>query len=252
MKKNSRLLTQEEKEAKSLRRVKLMYALTLTSFVIPIVYIVIKMIFFSDSVNVNEAGYHSKADYILMIVECLLGCFVINIPMILSRRFKFELPTLLYSFYIIFLYCAIFLGEVQSFYYVIPGWDNILHTMSSMMTGFFGLMVVYILNRDEHTVVRLSPFFISLFAFAFSVMIGSLWEIYEFTFDGLLGLNMQKFMTAEGELLVGHDALRDTMKDIIVDALGAFVSSLIGYFAIKYEKTWFKPKLTEDKEDISE
>ena len=87
---------------------------------------------------------------------------------------------------------------------------------SSMMTGFFGLMVVTILNRNKHVTMDLSPFFLCLFAFCFSVTLGSLWEIYEFTADGLFGLNMQKFMTAQGELLVGHEALRDTMKDIIV------------------------------------
>lgn len=252
MKKNAHTLTAAEREAVAVRRNKIMYALTLASFVLPIIYIVIRMVFFSDSVSENEAGYHSHADYILMIVECLLGCLVINIPTLLSKRFKFEIPALLYTFYIVFLYCAIFLGEVRSFYYVIPGWDNNLHTMSSMMTGFFGLMVVYILNRDEHVVVKLSPFFIALFAFTFSVTIGSLWEIYEFSFDGLLGLNMQKFMKADGTQLVGHDALRDTMKDIIVDALGALVSSVIGYIAIKFEKNWFKPKLTDSAEAAKE
>ena len=248
MKKPKKAMTQAEKDAATAKRARIMYVFTLISFILPIVFIVIRMVFFSDSVDENEAGYHSKADYILMIVECLLGCLVINIPTILSRRFKFEIPVVLYTFYIIFLYCAIFLGEVRSFYYVIPGWDNILHTMSSVMLGFFGLMVVYILNRDEHVMVKLSPFFISLFAFSFAVTIGSLWEIYEFSFDGLLGLNMQKFMTADGVVLSGHDALRDTMKDIIVDTIGALASSTIGYFSIKYEKSWFKPKLTGDSD----
>ena len=144
----------------------------------------------------NKAGYHSHADYVLMLVQCILGVIVMHIPSLLAKRFKFEPPVVLYTLYIIFLYCAIFLGEVRSFYYLIPHWDVILHSMSSIMTGFFGLMVVYILNRDEHLVVKLSPFFISLFAFSFSVTIGSLWEIYEFSFDGLLGLNMQKFMNS--------------------------------------------------------
>ena len=90
MKKNAHTLTAAEREAKAVRRNKIMYALTLASFVLPIIYIVIRMVFFSDSVSENEAGYHSHADYILMIVECLLGCFVINIPTLLSKRFKFE------------------------------------------------------------------------------------------------------------------------------------------------------------------
>ncbi|MDY3772985.1 MAG: hypothetical protein SO002_08270, partial [Candidatus Faecousia sp.] len=175
------------------------------SFLVPIVYLILRLIFGGGSSN--EAGYHSDSDYLLMLMQCILGLVTIHLPSILERRLRFELPGLLYGFYIVFLYCAIFLGEVRSFYYLFPRWDSILHFFSSMMTGFFGLMVVTILNRDRHVSMNLSPLFVCLFAFCFSVTIGSLWEIYEFLGDGLFGLNMQKFMTAQGELLVGHDAL---------------------------------------------
>ena len=225
---------------------KLIYILVMASFIIPIIFLIVMMAAAPEAEN--EAGYHSHADYVLMLVQCILGVIVMHIPSLLAKRFKFEPPVVLYTLYIIFLYCAIFLGEVRSFYYLIPHWDVILHSMSSIMTGFFGLMVVYILNRDEHLVVKLSPFFISLFAFSFSVTIGSLWEIYEFSFDGLLGLNMQKFMTEDGTLLIGRAALLDTMKDIIVDTLGALFASVIGYFSIKHEKSWFVPELTGDNE----
>ena len=236
------------KKERSARLTKILYTLVLLSFILPIGFIIVRLIF-SPDVSENAAGYHSRADYVLMLVECLLGIIVIHIPSMLAKRFEFKLPTLLYILYIVFLYCAIFLGEVRSFYYIIPHWDTILHTMSSIMTGFFGVMVVYILNRDEHVVVKLSPFFISLFAFSFAVTIGSLWEIYEYTFDGILGLNMQKFATSEGVNLVGHEALRDTMKDIIVDALGALCASVIGYISIKFEKPWFKPELTDEESE---
>ena len=91
-----------------------------------------------------------------------------------------------------------------------------------------------------------------LFAFCFSVTIGSLWEIYEFIGDGLFGLNMQKFMTAQGELLVGHNALRDTMKDIIVDVLGALLASVIGMISIRRGTRWYIPTLTRSEEEAEE
>ena len=79
---------------------------------------------------------------------------------------------------------------------------------------------------------------------------GVLWEIYEFSFDGLLGLNMQKFALENGANLVGRMALRDTMKDLIVDSVGAFIVSLIGYISIKYKKGWLdKLLITKVKED---
>ena len=220
------------------------------SFLVPIVYLILRLIFGGGSSN--EAGYHSDSDYLLMLMQCILGLVTIHLPSILERRLRFELPGLLYGFYIVFLYCAIFLGEVRSFYYLFPRWDSILHFFSSLMTGFFGLMVVTILNRDRHVSMNLSPLFVCLFAFCFSVTIGSLWEIYEFLGDGLFGLNMQKFMTAQGELLVGHDALRDTMKDIIVDVLGALLASVIGMISIRRGTRWYIPTLTRSEEEAEE
>ena len=220
------------------------------SFLVPIVYLILRLIFGGGSSN--EAGYHSDSDYLLMLMQCILGLVTIHLPSILERRLRFELPGLLYGFYIVFLYCAIFLGEVRSFYYLFPRWDSILHFFSSMMTGFFGLMVVTILNRDRHVSMNLSPLFVCLFAFCFSVTIGSLWEIYEFLGDGLFGLNMQKFMTAQGELLVGRDALRDTMKDIIVDVLGALLASVIGMISIRRGTRWYIPTLTRSEEEVQE
>lgn len=217
------------------------------SFLVPIVYLILRMVFGGG--EQASAGMHSESDYVLMLMQCVLGLITIHLPGILERRLRFELPGLLYGFYIVFLYCAIFLGEVRSFYYLVPKWDSVCHFFSSMMTGFFGLMVVTILNRNKHVTMDLSPFFLCLFAFCFSVTLGSLWEIYEFTADGLFGLNMQKFMTAQGELLVGHEALRDTMKDIIVDVLGALLASAIGMFSIHHGLSWFVPVLAEEKEE---
>ena len=169
---------------------------------------------------------------------------MVHIPSFLEKRLKFELPTVLYVLYLIFLYCAITLGEVRSFYYTIPHWDVFLHAFSSVMTGLFGYMLITIINRNDKLVVQLSPLFVAMFAFCFSVMIGAVWEVYEFTFDGLLGLNMQKFALADGTQLTGHLALADTMKDIIVDILGAMVASAVGYFSLKFDKHWLKITLT--------
>ena len=176
----------------------------------------------------------------------------------MKQKFKKSFPKLLYIFvllgfivpiifivpYLIFLYCAITLGEVRSFYYIIPHWDVFLHVFSSMMTGLFGYMLITIINRNERLVVQLSPIFVAMFAFCFSVMIGAVWEVYEFTFDGLLGLNMQKFALADGTELSGHLALTDTTKDIFVDILGALAASAVGYISLRFDKHWLKITLT--------
>lgn len=227
---------------------KFLYISVTLSFLVPIVYLVLRMIF-GGSGSTSEAGFHSESDYLLMLMQCVLGLVTIHLPSILERKFRFELPSLLYGFYIVFLYCAIFLGEVRSFYYLVPQWDSVCHFCSSMMMGFFGLMVGTILNRDRHLAVSLSPFFVCLFAFCFSVALGAVWEIYEFAADGLFGMNMQKFMLADGTVLAGHAALADTMKDIIVDVLGSLLASTIGYFSIRKGDGWYIPTLTDEKEN---
>ncbi|HBD64559.1 MAG TPA: hypothetical protein DC038_09010 [Clostridiales bacterium] len=77
---------------------------------------------------------------------------------------------------------------------------------------------------------HLSPFFVALFAFCFALASGAVWEIYEFLADCVLGTNMQKFMLGDGTVLVGQAALRDTMTDLIVDALSSLTVTVIGYY----------------------
>lgn len=230
-----------DNEIKQRRLNRFLYCSVTASFILPIIFLILRMIF--SNIPSNEAGYHSNADYILMMIQCFLGLIVINLPTFLARKLRFELPLTLYGMYIVFLYCAIFLGEVRSFYYVIPFWDSILHAFSSLMLGFFGYMVITILLRDEHIVMSLTPTFTAIFSFCFALSIGAIWEIYEYVFDGLLGLNMQKFMTVDGTLLIGHAALSDTMKDIVIDAIGALTATVIGSFAIRHDRSWIQPKL---------
>ncbi|MBQ6846362.1 MAG: hypothetical protein IJO61_04450 [Oscillospiraceae bacterium] len=184
--------------------------------------------------NISDADIHThfRSDYILMLLQCFLGLIVLGLPRLLERKWSFEIPNYMTTLYFIFLYCAIYLGEVHNFYYVIPHWDDILHAFSGAMLGALGFSLVSILNDSEKTKVSLSPLFVALFAFCFALAAGAFWEIYEFIGDGLFGLNMQKFRLADGYILSGHAALSDTMYDIIIDALAAFTVSVIGYLSL--------------------
>lgn len=226
--------TREERAA---RTIKILYWATLISFLVPVVFLIWQIVITRPE-DVYDESYRSRADYVLMLVQCLLGIIVLHVPGILTHRFNIAIPNMLYILYILFLYCAIFLGEVRNFYYVIPHWDIILHAFSSVMTGLFGFMVVAVLNRSTRTPVQLSTFFVALFAFAFAAMVGTLWEIYEFVFDGMLGMNMQKFLLEDGTALIGRDALADTMEDIIVDCIGALCATVFGYASLKHQKGW--------------
>jgi uncharacterized membrane protein YjdF len=131
--------------------------------------------------------------------------------------------------FVVFLYCAIVLGEVRNFYFKVPHWDSILHTFSGAMLGSVGFQIIDTLNYSKKVRIHLSNQFVAVFAFCFALALGAVWEIYEFSLDSILGLNMQKYALENGVALVGADALKDTMKDLIVDALGAAIVVISGY-----------------------
>lgn len=209
------------------------------TLILSVIYSLVRVIITPD---VPAADYaHGRSDYILMFIQCLLGLVVLSLPSIVGKKWHVTIPNFIYIMYYLFLYCAIFLGEVLDFYYIIPHWDTILHFFSGAMLGALGFILVSWLNDSEMIRVSLTPFFVALFAFCFALSCGAAWEIYEYVFDGLLGLNMQKFTTAEGVVLAGHEALSDTMKDIIVDALAAFLMASIGYSKLKAD-IWLDKK----------
>lgn len=184
----------------------------------------------------SQPGERCRSDYVLMLLQCCLGLVVMFLPNMLEKKWTWPITDAMYILYFLFLYCAIYLGEVRNFFYVVPHWDTWLHTFSGGMLGALGFIVVDRLNRVEGVPVRLSPGFVCLFALCFAVTVGVFWEIYEFTFDGLLGLNMQKFRLENGTQLVGRAALQDTMKDLIVDVAGAAVSVLLGYLSSRRQQ----------------
>ena len=97
---------------------RVIYTLVLLSFILPVGYLIYRLIFWDEAAA--QALERTRADYALMLLQCLLGIVVIHLPTFLTRRFRFELPAALYIMYILFLYGAIFLGEVRSFYYTVP------------------------------------------------------------------------------------------------------------------------------------
>lgn len=227
-----------------------LYWAVMASFVFSLIYVPLRAIL--------DEAYRENTEYRIMIFQTLFGLIVVNLPSFLTRKFMWHIPKAFSIIFMIFLWGAIFAGEVWEFYYRIPLWDDILHLISSMMAGALGFSLIDILNNDRrHNIVNLSPFFVSVFSVAFAVLIGALWEIYEYTFDGILGLNMQKFAIESantGEILQnldGRDALEDTMTDLIVDTLGAMIIATFGYISLKLKKGWldtFKVEIARKNE----
>ena len=151
----------------------------------------------------------------------LITLFLTFLPVIIKREFRVNSPSEFDIVILGFIYASMYLGEIHSFYERFWWWDLLLHTLSGIIIGTIGFSLVYILNSEENVSMQLSPVLVSVFAFSFALSIGVLWEIFEFTMDSLLGLNMQK------------SGLVDTMWDLIVDTLGALFVSVLGYLYLK-------------------
>lgn len=143
---------------------------------------------------------------------------------VFSKRLAVQLPAELEVLALIFVFAALFLGEVRSFYARVWWWDIALHASSGLLMGILGFLLVYVLNESKKIDLVMTPRFIAFFAFLFAVSIGSLWEIFEFSMDQIFGTNMQKAMFSD------PSGLTDTMWDMIVNAIGAVIISTFGWW----------------------
>lgn len=203
---------------------------------------------------------------------CVLSLALFCVPMLIERSLDIDIPPLMEGLIYCFIFAAEILGEINSFYTLIPGWDTMLHTINGFLVAAVGFSLVDLFNRSERFSVKLSPLFLAIVAFCFSMTVGVLWEFFEFGMDQFFGTDMQKdflvttinsvtlnpdglnnvqHLPIESLVVNGQDwmefpggyidiGLIDTMKDLLVNFVGAVVFSIIGFF---YVKTRGKGKL---------
>lgn len=212
---------------------KITWTILFVSLVLSIVFIVTRMIMAPSELKAMEEHAKFKTDYVLMLLQCTSGLLIMMLPTLIERKISIDIPDSIEVIFYVFLFCAIYLGEVRNFYYLVPYWDTILHAFSGMMLGALGFILVRFLNESKHIHIQLTPFFVAFFAFCFAVTMGTLWEIYEFIADGLFSTNMQKFIASDFKVLIGREALSDTMSDLIVDTVSSLAVSFYGYICLK-------------------
>ncbi|MBP2101448.1 hypothetical protein ACFQOY_08030 [Enterococcus alcedinis] len=172
-----------------------------------------------------------------LVFQVFIGVLLCLLPFLVERRFKLLISSYFKKTYWLFLGLSVFLGTGLSFYLRIRYWDKMLHAFSGMVLTILGLGVLSLLMpKFKH----LSTATILLFSFFFAMTLGVYWEFYEFTFDGLLGLNMQQFATITGRNLVGRHSLMDTMSDLFANALGASLFTLYCAFKMNRSNDWLQ------------
>lgn len=200
---------------------------------------------------------------------CALTLILFLAPFFIEETLKIELPATLEIILLLFIFCSEFLGEIACFYVNFPLWDSILHTLNGFLCAAVGFSLIDLMNRNNRFRSTLSPAFITVVAFCFSMTVGVLWEFFEFFTDVVFHTDMQKdfvidmissvaldptnsnraveisgiartlLYDGDGNLLFTIEGgfldvgIIDTMKDLIVNFIGAMVFSVIGYFYLK-------------------
>ena len=205
------------------------------------------------------------------VMLCVLSLILFLVPAFLQDKMKLEIPGVFQVIIFGFIFAAEILGEVNHYYVRFPGWDTMLHTMNGFLCAAIGFSLVYLLNRGSKA-FNLSPFYLTLVAFCFSMTIGVLWEFFECSMDLCFNLDMQKdfivkvfgsvtldpanmgtpievrditdtvIHTASGQTYIVEGGyldigILDTMKDLLVNLIGAVVFSIIGYSTLKFSKS---------------
>lgn len=173
--------------------------------------------------------------------EVALMMFLIFLPNLINRVIHIKVPAVMEIIFVAFCFCALILGDVADFYGKFEWWDSLEHGMSGVLLGILGYAIINTFNKVEGNKLRFSPFFVSLWVICFALATGALWEIMEFITDGLFGLNSQQYLTTPGTFdkavpLEGHEALRDTMEDLMLDFAGSVIISVIGFFDLKKQR----------------
>ena len=200
---------------------------------------------------------------------CVLTLLLFMMPSVMKRKLDVELPNTLEIIILLFIYAAEILGEIGAYYVTFPYWDTVLHTLNGFLCAAIGFSLVDILNRSSSERFNLSPLYMAIAAFCFSMTVGVIWEFFECTMDQLFFLDMQKdtVVSAIGSIMLdapggNHPVviknitdviivqadgtqtalglggyldigLLDTMEDLFVNFIGALTFSIIGYFYVK-------------------
>lgn len=215
-----------------------------------IVASILELIFAKENDSMSKAEVRSRDAFILLNASLMLGATIL--PSILEHQLKIEIPSLMEIIFVVFAFLALILGEIGNFYAKFSWWDDMLHGSSGILITSLGFIVLNTLNKSERIASKMNPLFICIFAFCFSVCIGALWEIVEWTIDGIAGTNMQRFSdNYSRELFMGRDALRDTMGDIILETCTSAIVAIIGYIDLRKRKQFIPNLVLKSKEEDS-
>lgn len=152
----------------------------------------------------------------------LLAIVSLMLPFIFTRfamKKRIKLPSSFQLISLLFIFMAQYLGEIKKFYLIFWWWDLLLHAIFGSFAVIVALYSIKGTIRKEKAMTdHRFTLFTVIFAFSFSVALGTLWEMFEFLGDFLFKSGMVK------------GGLEDTSTDLLVKIIAAFTTAVIYYY----------------------
>ena len=230
-------------ETKSTKRLKIIKTIICTLTMIMLIAAIVFLFIVDDSKKIRRL--------IFSIVQLLLMMGIIILPDHLKDKLGLKIPIMLETSLTVFAFCGFVLGDVFDFYKKIPVWDSILHAFSGIILAYVGFVLIdYFVKRDSIN-LSMGHMYICVSVVLFSLSLGAIWEIGEYLVDDIFGTNNQQYMKStrgtlygkEDEPLLGHEALNDTMKDLMLDFAGASIVGVVEYLKEDRRKHKVKKEL---------
>ena len=158
----------------------------------------------------------NKFSLVLIAIACIILPFIITK---IANKKNIMLPSTFQLVVVLFISLTLYFGEIKNFYSIFWWWDLFLH-------GFFGgyavIVALYLIQgiiiREKEVTKERCTIFTLIFAFSFSITLGTLWEMFEFLGDYIFKTDMV------------NGGLEDTASDLIIKIIAAFITAIICYY----------------------
>ena len=173
------------------------------------------------------------------IFACVLSLIFMVITIVIGKKIGLGngIKILIY----VFILGTEILGEIYHFYVDVWWFDIVMHTYFAFVISYAGLYLIRYFNING------SIYFVILFIFSFAMMAESIWEIFEFSMDRVIGTDMQKDTVIRNinSMYLSHDIYVDKVivNDIdfmeryggyldigLYDTIGDMICTVVGSF----------------------
>ena len=171
-----------------------------------------------------------KDQTLVLVLKDISIIFTILIPYISQAIFNVKIDDKIKFIWILFIFFSQLIGVNLNVYNNIYFYDKIIHFTSGIISAYFSLFCLHLLNKYDCK----NKLFNYIWMIIFTLSIAVLWEMFEYTSNILFKMDVQR---------VALTGVNDTMQDMISALLGSLILSIIYLFNHNITIFKFKNKI---------